>query len=78
MRFSIIYFCVFVILSIMVLHRLINYPRDNMLHEKAKNKTGEKNKDFREEAVQETEVKTEKIHMPLLRQLKSPDVSIIY
>jgi len=49
-----------------------------MLHEKAKNKTGEKNKDFREEAVQETEVKTEKIHMPLLRQLKSPDVSIIY
>jgi len=62
----------------MVLHSLINYPRDNMLHEKAKVKTGEKNKDAREEAVQETEVKTEKIHMPLLRQLKSPDVSIIY
>jgi hypothetical protein len=49
-----------------------------MLHEKAKVKTGEKNKDAREEAVQETEVKTEQIHMPLLRQLKSPDVSIIY
>ena len=78
MRFSIIYFCVFVILSVMVLHSLINYPRDNMLHEKAKVKTGEKNKDAREEAVQETEVKTEQIHMPLLRQLKSPDVSIIY
>ena len=78
MRISIISFCVFVILSIMVLHRLINYPRDNMLHEKAKVKTGEKSKDAREEAVQETEVKTEQIHMPLLRQLKSPDVSIIY
>ena len=78
MRFSIIYFCVFVILSVMVLHSLINYPRDNMLHEKAKVKTDEKNKDAREEAVQETEVKTEQIHMSLLRQLKSPDVSIIY
>ena len=62
----------------MVLHSLINYPRDNMLHEKAKVKTGEKNKDALEETVQETEVKTEQIHMPLLRQLKSPDVSIIY
>jgi len=49
-----------------------------MLHEKAKVKTGEKNKDAREEAVQETKIEAEKIHMPLLRQLKSPDVSIIY
>ena len=78
MRISIISFCVFVILSIMVLHRLINYPSDNLLHEKAENKTSEKNKDFREEAVQETKIEAEKIHMPLLRQLKSPDVSIIY
>ncbi len=64
--------------AIMVLHRLIIYSGNNLLHEEAENQTNEKNKDFCGEAVQETKIEAETLHMPLLRQLKSPDVSIIY
>ena len=65
--------------AIMVLHHIIIFSDNNIVHEEAKNKANDKNKaEKRSEAVQETQIEAETLHMSLLRQLKSPDVSIIY
>ena len=62
----------------MVIHYIIIYSGQNIVHE-AKVQTGNKNEAEKgEEAVEEKKIKTKTIHLPLLRQLKTPDVSIIY
>ena len=79
MQISFISYCILVMGAIMVLHHLIIFSGNNLLHEEAENQTNDKNKaKKRREAVQETQIEAETLHMPLLRQLKSPDVSIIY
>ena len=79
MRISFISYCILVMGAIMVLDCLFMFSGNNLLHEEAENRASGKNKDKKsQETVQETQIKAETVHLSLLRQLRSPDVSIIY
>ena len=79
MRISFISYCILVMGAIMVLDCLFMFSGNNLLHEEAENPASGKNKDKKsQETVQETQIKAETVHLSLLRQLRSPDVSIIY
>ena len=66
--------------TIMVLDLRFMFSGNNILHEEAFHETGRKKaeKKNQETSLQETQIKAETLYVPLLRQLRSPDVSIIY
>ena len=80
MRVSLISYFIIIMGTCMVLDRRSMFSWNNILYEKAETETGQKNKDQKsqETALQEAQIKAEALYVPLLRQLRSPDVSIIY
>ena len=80
MRISLISYFIIIMGTIMVLDRRSMFSWNNILYEEAETKTSQKNKDQKsqETALQEAQIKAETLYVPLLRQLRSPDVSIIY
>ena len=78
MRISFLSNLFFIMGAAMAIHYIIVYSNQNIVHE-AKAQTGSKNEAEKdEEAIEEKKIKTQEIHLPLLRRLKTPDVSIIY
>ena len=80
MRISFFSYCIIIMGTIMVLDLRFMFSGNNILHEEAETETSRKKAEKRnqETSQQETQIKAETLYVPLLRQLRSPDVSIIY
>ena len=80
MRISFFSYCIIIMGTIMVLDLRFMFSGNNMLHEEAETETDRKKaeKKSQETSLQETQIKAQTLYAPLLRQLRSPDVSIIY
>ena len=78
MRISFLSNLFFIMGTALAIHYIIVYSNQNIVHEAEAQTGNKKEAEKEEEAVEEKKIKTQTIHLPLLRRLKTPDVSIIY